>query len=532
MTFYKKIVSMAAFLMIGVCILSGLSSWGFYQMGHSIREVVEFDMPLTENISDIEILNLKQSISLRTGILEGMEHGVSSSGYISEVARFNKLDKEVTEELLHIDELLSEDAMHADVPVVKQVIALIKQAEKIHDKLSHQGKALFSDLKNSSNFSVKDLDRHLELVLPLDDQLTTVLEEALILIKDKSHAEGRALEETEAAMLILQLVLSIAFLVIGTGVSFWASRSVMQQLGADPNELMYMAKRISDGELYEAPPAKVGSSIGVMESMLQMENRLIEVVSEVVNISGRVQSGTKELSLGSLGLAERTETQAATLETTATSSEEIASTVQSNVENTASARKLAEATSLRAAKGGNTASAAVDAMEGISNASEKVSAIVGVIDEIAFQTNLLALNAAVEAARAGEQGRGFAVVATEVRQLAGRSASAAKEIKELIGENVSRVQDGSALVVSSGSELASVVESIEKLSKLMGQIAISSEEQSEGVNQINHALAELDTATQQNTALVEESSATSQQLAEMADQLDQKIGFFQIHQAA
>lgn len=523
---------MTILLMLGILTLGTFSTWGFYQMGHSIRGVVEIDTPLAENISDIEILKLEQSVSLRAGVLEGMEHGPTSSGFTSEVSHFNTLNTRVDEELLHIEEIIAEFSSHSNDTTLIQVDTLIKKAEAIHHELGTQGKALFSEIKENSAFTVKDLDRHMERMLPLDNQLSQVLEESHRKVADKLHASGLDLENTEEAMLVTQLVLAVFFLVIGTVVSLRVYRSVMQQLGGDPNELMSIAKRISEGELHEVSAVQIDTSSGVMASMIAMQSRLSEVVSEAAHISRMVHSGANELSQGSLGLAERSEAQAATLETTAASSEEISSTVQSNVENAIAARTLAESTSSRAAKGGTTATDAVKAMEGISNASGQVSAIVGVIDEIAFQTNLLALNAAVEAARAGEQGRGFAVVATEVRQLAGRSASAAKEIKELIEENVNRVQEGSALVISSGDELGRVVESIEELNTLIAHIALASEEQSLGVRQINDALVQLDTSTQQNTTLVEESSTTSQNLAQLAEQLDQKIGFFQVHQAA
>lgn len=530
MTIAKKITRIAALLILVILTLGGLSSWKIFQMGHSIRGVVDVDTPLAENISDIEIHKLEQSLSLRTGVLEGMEHGASSSGFLAEISHFQSLNTAVDEELLHIEEVILKASVHSDDPVLVKVVSLIKKAEDIHHKLGEQGKALFNDIRRNSEFTVEDLDQHLERLLPLDDQLSQVLSESHDKIKTKLHAAGQDLEKAEETLLLMQSVLAVTFLILGVVVSYGMSR-IMQQLGGDPSELASMAKRIAEGELREEPLAPVTSS-SVMASMLIMQNRLAEVISEVTRVSKMVQAGAQELSRGSLGLSERSEQQAATLEMTAASSEEIASTVQKNLENTVSARELVERTSLRAAKGGDTANDAVKAMEGISSAGEEVSAIVGVIDEIAFQTNLLALNAAVEAARAGEQGRGFAVVATEVRQLAGRSALAAKEIKVLIEENVRRVEDGSALVINSGNELASVVDSVEELNNLIAQIATSSEDQSFGTNQINRALVQLDTATQQNSALVEESSATSEHLAQLAVQLDQNISFFRVSRAA
>lgn len=530
MSIAKKTTSLAAFLILAILSLGGFVSWGLYQMGHSIRGVIDIDTPLFESLSEIEIHKLEQNLSLREGVLEGMEHGASSSGFLAAISRFESLSTAVGKELLYIEEVLLEAAIHSDDPALNQVLSLVKKTEVVHHKFGELGKALFSDFRTKPAFSVEDMDIHLSGLLSLDKQMSQMLDESHREIKEKLHKSGKDLARMEETLLAIQLVLATVFLFL-CAVVFYGVYRIMQQLGGDPSELASMAKRIAEGELRE-DSLSLDDNNSVMASMVIMQNRLAEVISEVKRVSKMVHSGAQELSQSSLGLSDRTESQAATLEMTAASTEQIASTVQSNVENTASARKLTERTGLRAAKGGDTANDAVKAMEGISDASEKVSAIVGVIDEIAFQTNLLALNAAVEAARAGEQGRGFAVVATEVRQLAGRSASAAKEIKELIEENVNRVQEGSALVINSGNELSSVVESFEALNNLIAQIAISSEGQSSDVNQINQSLMQIDTSTQQNSALVEESSAISQNLAELAEQLDQKISFFQVSQAA
>jgi methyl-accepting chemotaxis protein len=173
----------------------------------------------------------------------------------------------------------------------------------------------------------------------------------------------------------------------------------------------------------------------------------------------------------------------------------------------------------QAEKGGAVVSNAVAAMSGINEASKKIADIIGVIDEIAFQTNLLALNAAVEAARAGEQGRGFAVVATEVRNLAGRSATAAKEIKTLIQDSVARVEHGSKLVDESGRTLEEIVSAVKKVTDIVAEIAAASREQSSGIEQVNKAVMQMDTTTQQNAALVEEAAAASQAIVEQAQAL-------------
>jgi methyl-accepting chemotaxis protein len=211
--------------------------------------------------------------------------------------------------------------------------------------------------------------------------------------------------------------------------------------------------------------------------------------------------------------------------------EEMTSTVKQTADNAGQANQLAMAARQQAEKGGAVVSSAVTAMGGINDASKKIADIIGVIDEIAFQTNLLALNAAVEAARAGEQGRGFAVVATEVRNLAGRSATAAKEIKALIQDSVAKVDEGSKLVDESGRTLDEIVNAVKKVTDIVAEIAAASREQSSGIEQVNKAVMQMDQTTQQNAALVEEASAASQAIVEQAQALNVMIARYKVDEA-
>jgi methyl-accepting chemotaxis protein len=204
------------------------------------------------------------------------------------------------------------------------------------------------------------------------------------------------------------------------------------------------------------------------------------------------------------------------------------STVKQNAENASHANQLARGAREQAERGGEVVAQTVVAMREINSSSKKISDIVSLIDEIAFQTNLLALNAAVEAARAGEQGRGFAVVATEVRNLAQRSAGAAKEIKGLINDSAGKVKAGSELVDQSGKALAEIVESVKKVTDIVAEIAAASSEQSAGIDQVNHAVLQMDEMTQQNAALVEESAAAARAMHEQANELSRQVSFFQI----
>ena len=219
------------------------------------------------------------------------------------------------------------------------------------------------------------------------------------------------------------------------------------------------------------------------------------------------------------------------MEETASSMEEMTSTVRQNADNAKSANELAQEAETKAASGGEVVGKAVSSMAEINESSKKISDIIGVIDEIAFQTNLLALNAAVEAARAGEQGRGFAVVAGEVRNLAQRSAAAAKEIKDLIRDSVTKVEDGTSLVNQSGEMLNEIVEAVRKVNHTIAEISVASEEQSSGIEQVNKAVTQMDEMTQQNAALVEQASAAGESMSEQARAMKQLLGFFTLADA-
>jgi methyl-accepting chemotaxis protein len=255
---------------------------------------------------------------------------------------------------------------------------------------------------------------------------------------------------------------------------------------------------------------------------------MMTLVQQIKTSAAEVKTGAEEISKGNLNLSQRTEEQAASLEETASSMEEMTSTVRQTADNAGQANQLALAARRQAEKGGTVVGAAINSMAGINAASKKIADIIGVIDEIAFQTNLLALNAAVEAARAGEQGRGFAVVATEVRNLAGRSATAAKEIKALIRDSVTRVDEGSKLVDESGKTLEEIQAAVKKVTDIVAEIAAASREQSTGIEQVNKSVMQMDQSTQQNAALVEQAAAASQAIVEQAHSLNHMISDYRV----
>jgi methyl-accepting chemotaxis protein len=241
-----------------------------------------------------------------------------------------------------------------------------------------------------------------------------------------------------------------------------------------------------------------------------------------------ITTAAQEIAEGNSDLSQRTEEQASSLEETASSMEELTSTVKQNAENAKQANHLSMSASDIAVKGGKVVGDVVNTMASISASSKKIVDIISVIEGIAFQTNILALNAAVEAARAGEQGRGFAVVASEVRNLAQRSAAAAKEIKTLIGDSVDKVDTGSRQVDQAGATMNEIVIAVKRVTDIMAEIAAASSEQSAGIEQVNQAIVQMDTVTQQNAALVQEAAAATESMQEQAATLDVVVSTFKL----
>ncbi|MFW5451295.1 MAG: methyl-accepting chemotaxis protein [Methylophagaceae bacterium] len=303
--------------------------------------------------------------------------------------------------------------------------------------------------------------------------------------------------------------------------------SVMDAMLPPVQETIRVSQALSEGDLTDNLQGNYSGMFAELADALNSTvNKLAETVEEINEASSAIGTGASEISEGNVDLSQRTEQQASSLEETASSMEELTSTVRQNSDNARQANQLAAGAREQAEKGGSVIKEAIEAMAAISTSSKKVTDIIGVIDEIAFQTNLLALNAAVEAARAGEQGRGFAVVASEVRNLAQRSASAAKEIKELINDSGERVKEGSALVDESGRTLEDIVTGAKKVGDIISEIAAAGAEQTQGIEQVNKTVTQMDEMTQQNAALVEQAAAASESLDDQGKNLERLMSFF------
>ncbi|PVX36744.1 methyl-accepting chemotaxis protein [Janthinobacterium sp. 78] len=338
-------------------------------------------------------------------------------------------------------------------------------------------------------------------------------------------AGARALSSSFFTWMLLLCSVAIA---AGVSSAWYIGRGLLQQLGGQPDYAVSIVTRIAAGDLSVAIHTAKDDHSSLLFAMKKMRDNLVGIVAQVRTGTETIFNASTEIAAGNFDLSSRTERQAGTLEETASSLEELTSTVRQNADNARQANVLAESASEVAVRGGAVVAQVVETMAAINESSKKIVDIIGVIDSIAFQTNILALNAAVEAARAGEQGRGFAVVATEVRNLAQRSASAASEIKALIGSSVQRVDIGARLVDDAGTTMEEIVRSVKRVTDIMAEISLASQEQSTGIESVNQAVGEMDEATQQNAAMVEQASSAAASLQKEAQMLAEVVGVFQL----
>ena len=357
--------------------------------------------------------------------------------------------------------------------------------------------------------------------------------ELLVQAEEKMSALSAATVAQADAVGQRATVLSYSLMLLGAVVAIIAgvlvSRSITRPLG----EAVVAARSVAAGDLRTTITISSDDETGqLLMALKEMSASLQRIVLQVRGGAETIAVASGEIAQGNLDLSARTERQAGALEETAASMEELTSTVRQNADNARQASQLAISACDVAVKGGKVVEQVVGTMTSISASSRKITDIIGVIDSIAFQTNILALNAAVEAARAGEQGRGFAVVAGEVRTLAQRSATAAKEIKDLIGASAANVQTGDRLASEAGVTMVEIVASVRGVMDIITEISAASNEQSQGIAQVNQAVTEMDSATQQNAALVEEAAAAAQSLRQQTVALTQVVSVFKVEEGA
>ena len=362
-------------------------------------------------------------------------------------------------------------------------------------------------------------------------ELNTVQQrvDALAKLEQRQVVKSGAIAREQAhAGRVLLLIIGGCGLFSAIVLALWITRSITTPL----RSAVEVARAVAAGDLTSHIHVHSTDETGqLLQALQDMNAGLARIVTQVRSGSDTIATATGQIAAGNQDLSSRTEEQASALQQTAASMQELANTVKQNFDSGKHANALAESAAQVAVRGGHVVSEVVHTMKAINTSSRKIADIISVIDGIAFQTNILALNAAVEAARAGEQGRGFAVVASEVRALAGRSAAAAKEIKDLIDASVGNVSAGCSLVEQAGSTMDEIVVSVRRVADIMGEIGTASQDQTEGIEQINQAMLQMDQVTQQNAALVEEAAAAAQALEQQAHTLVQTASVFRLGDA-
>ncbi len=414
-------------------------------------------------------------------------------------AAYAQLVSEVDEKRLYAD---FQAALNDYLSLSRQLAALSHGGKK------DEARTLF---RGASNKRFRQLNEQLEALAKIND--------------DGSQASGESARATFGTARQLIFATLAGLVVVGLGLAMFVARTVATPL----QKAVGIAQCVAAGDLSaDIAPGGADETGQLMTALGAMNASLLQVVGKVRSGTDLIATASAEIASGNLDLSSRTEEQASSLEETAAAMEQITSTVKQNADNARQAKELAQSASGVAGHCGVVVGQVITTMESISASSRKIVDIISVIDGIAFQTNILALNAAVEAARAGEQGRGFAVVASEVRNLAQRSAAAAKEIKTLIDDSVAQVGAGTTQVQSAGKTMSDVVDSVRRVTEVVSEITAASNEQSVGIDEVNRAIIQMDSVTQQNAALVEQAAAAAASLEEQAAALAEVVSVFRL----
>ena len=393
--------------------------------------------------------------------------------------------------------------------------ALLAKPELVNSDREHLSVAVTEfgkyaeNAKNALEIKTGMLGNAASYMTTMDGHYTKLKSELDTMVINQTKQSAATVEAGRQQSLQNRILIITGFCLafVATVVISWLmSRVIVRPL----TEASKVALADANGDLRLRQEASSSDATGqVLQALGTVSMNLTEIVTNIRSAADLINQASGEIATGNNDLSARTESQAASLEETVDSIQQLSTAVKNNAEIAHQANQMAGSASIAAKEGGKIVEQVEATMQEITSSSRKISEIIGVIEGIAFQTNILALNAAVEAARAGEQGRGFAVVAVEVRNLAGRSAQATKEIKTLINDSVSNVDAGSKLASASGDSMNNIVTQVKRVANLIQELSSTSDKQNTGIDQINQAVSELDKVTQQNAALVEEAAAES-----------------------
>ncbi|WP_323640391.1 methyl-accepting chemotaxis protein [Pectobacterium polonicum] len=493
------------FMLFAVSLFS-LSKLSSFQDG--ARDIVKEVYPQTVDANDlIDNVNGHFVAYLQMMLVSGQEQ---RQGYVDRIMAYRK---EISRLLDNLENNASGELARKQVGVVRGFRAeFIKSGDKIiSDALAGNNDVAVAEFNNTLNVIQRNYRDSVK-------QLVNYQNEAM----DNSVETMAEVYSSTRIILLLILLLGAAF---GVLIAWAITRSVTRPI----EQALQVADRVAEGDLTSRITVTSKDETGLLlQSLDRMNTNLSSIVGQVRDGAETISTAASQITAGNQDLSSRTEEQASSLEETAASMEQLASTIKNTAENTQQATEIANKATGAAKKSGDVMLSVTQKMRGIRDSSQRMAEIIGVIDGIAFQTNILALNAAVEAARAGEQGRGFAVVAGEVRSLAQRSATAAREIKDLIDDSVSKIQEGMGLVDTAEETMGGLTAHVKDVHSIITEISQASREQSDGINQMNLAIGQIDTTTQQNAALVEESASAALSLQAQASVLAEAVSAFKV----
>lgn len=493
------------FLLVSI---TGLGVYRLNSLNQTAKLIIQNHAPrvmeANHMLDDINLI----AIAMRTSVILGGQAQISE-----EIARIRAARVRIDENVGKLEKALS-------TPTARALFEAILEGRARYRGDQEKFLSLMADdnTQEASTLLVRNIMESQTDYMDRVQQLTRFGNELII-------SEGRQAEANYKTGVTIMLVLALAAILLASIFAYWVTRGITRPL----RRAVAIANSVASGDLGSRIDVQSRDETGqLMQALKNMNDSLVRIVNEVRHGADSIATASSQIASGNLDLSVRTEQQAEAITETAASMEQLTSTVKQNSDNASLANRLASSASQIAVKGGTAVMQLVDTMEQINQSSKEIVDIIAVIDSIAFQTNILALNAAVEAARAGQEGRGFAVVATEVRSLAQRSAGAAQEIKALIDNSVSKVNEGSIQVVDAGKTMEEIVDSVKRVTDIMGEIAVASQEQTVGIGQVNVAINQMDDTTQQNAAQVEEAATAAASLHDQTSALSQLVGVFKL----
>lgn len=505
-----KLILAFAFFVLLLIISSSLSLLSLSSANNNIQEIVSDTYPTTVKANQL-IENFQDFVNVQQLLLLDEDKRWASQSE----QRMTAISANISTLIKSLDATLKD----------RESRAVLTRIQDIRKQYLDSRFRLLAAVQQNNRAGA--MDEMMNTTIGLQDEYKKAVQ-SLITIQNKRMTDSgaRVADDYQSNRLML-IALALVCIALAVVIAMVIVRSITGPL----SQAVAFAKAIADGDLTRSVESHHRDETGVLLSaLMEMKTRLQEIVQEVQFSSESISSAASQIVAGNQDLASRTEEQASSVEETAASMEQITATVKNTYDNTNHATRLSSEAATGVKSNGEKMAQVTSKMRMINDTSNRMSDIINLIDAIAFQTNILALNAAVEAARAGEHGRGFAVVAGEVRQLAQKSASSASEIRSLIENSAGQTREGMELVEEAGGLIAGMVKNVDEMDGILKEIAQASREQSDGISQINTAIGMIDTTTQQNSALVEESVAAAASLQEQAHHLKEMVKVFRLRE--